>query len=296
MSLNQLTHHARACPPQPPARAQEASSHVIGAPAPSPVIEGLPATWRQGHAAGSSVSPTLPVLPEHAPALVLATPKDPEHVPVGAVHAPLDAWAVRALELGAGANRPLGSDFFGRRFWALGATTGVTRVYVENPSMGSWGWYEAHELAEVALWVRRGGIAGEARLAEALDALASAAREASVLRGPAGGSASESAWEAERGGGSAHGAPSHGPGVALGLMPAAHVATDSETGAVAGYRTSEEDADRFKRPGRASLEMSGRDGYEGVVCPFLWGCWESDVCDLTQVSWLPRVGCQPQGP
>ena len=77
-------------------------------------------------------------------------------------------WWYSAQNLGA--RRPVGVDFRGRRYWALGRQSGAFRIYCEDPGDNSWGWYEGEDVAKLVTWLRGALIRCESPLIIALKA------------------------------------------------------------------------------------------------------------------------------
>jgi hypothetical protein len=67
-----------------------------------------------------------------------------------------------------GLRRPIGSDYRGRRYWALGGAAGAFRIYVEEAEGGPWGYYEGSALLELLQWLSGLEIDTESRLVSLL--------------------------------------------------------------------------------------------------------------------------------
>lgn len=80
----------------------------------------------------------------------------------------LEEWQAWSRSVQAGFGRPIGEDHARRRYWVLGGVAGAGRVFVQNPTTGSWGWYERHQLPDLLAWLTAADIQSERGLVQAL--------------------------------------------------------------------------------------------------------------------------------
>ncbi|CAG9463943.1 unnamed protein product [Pedinophyceae sp. YPF-701] len=90
-------------------------------------------------------------------------------------------WLRWARNTPAANGRPLGRDFFGRRYYALGHAAGLGRIFVENPNSASWGWYGVDQVPDLLAWLSQGDIGCERSVIAALSDLVASSKKQGVL-------------------------------------------------------------------------------------------------------------------
>jgi len=94
---------------------------------------------------------------------------------------PLELWQKWHAAQNLGIRRPLGVDYRGRRYWALGRHGGAFRIFCQEPKKSSktgedghtegwWGWYEGESIQDLVTWLSSASIRCEAALIIALRA------------------------------------------------------------------------------------------------------------------------------
>ena len=81
---------------------------------------------------------------------------------------PVAVWQKWASAQNIGIRRPLGTDFRGRRYWAMGRQSGAFRVYCESADGKAWGWYEGESIKGLLTWLSSVRIRCETPLVNAL--------------------------------------------------------------------------------------------------------------------------------
>jgi hypothetical protein len=88
----------------------------------------------------------------------------------------LELWQKWHAAQNLGIRRPLGIDYRGRRYWALGRQSAAFRIFCEEPSengqlestQGQWGWYEGQSIHDLVAWLSSASIRCESALITAL--------------------------------------------------------------------------------------------------------------------------------
>jgi len=97
---------------------------------------------------------------------------------------PLNLWQKWHAAQNLGIRRPLGIDYRGRKYWALGRQSGAFRIFCQQPrssrekgekeedrhTEGRWGWYEGQSIQDLVAWLSSASIRCEAALITALGA------------------------------------------------------------------------------------------------------------------------------
>ena len=117
-------------------------------------------------AAAAVMVPRAPPPPPPPAPGVEAPPTPPTPPPPS----PLELWKRWLTAQNLGIRRPLGVDFLGRRYWALGRQAGAFRIYCEDPQGDTWGWYEGEAIQSLISWFAAATIRCETSLALALRA------------------------------------------------------------------------------------------------------------------------------
>lgn len=117
-------------------------------------------------AVAAVIVPRAPPPPPPPPPGVEAPPTPPTPPPP----TPLELWRRWSAAQNLGIRRPLGIDFLGRRYWALGHQAGAFRVYCEEPEGQRWGWYEGDSIQSLITWLSAASIRCETSLVTALGA------------------------------------------------------------------------------------------------------------------------------
>ena len=207
------------------------------------------------------VSTPVPAVLAAGPDGTIAPPPPPPPTP-----SPIDLWKRWMIAQHLGLRRKLGIDFAGRRYWALGRAAGAFRIYVEDVTNDSWGFYEDKDIYELADWVGKASIRQEANL---LASLRNAPLPASM---PAAVPLPQQS--------SSHAQPVQI--ISLSALTAQHYLNKSDHGANRTPDTgpSAEDSSLNNEDRAMPKVLAGKelmalrpDGYRGVALPLLRGEW-----------------------
>ncbi|KAG7673970.1 hypothetical protein Ndes2526B_g02554 [Nannochloris sp. 'desiccata'] len=122
------------------------------------------------------VVPPLSAVPT-APAAGEENAAEAADMPSSSV-SPLHLWQKWHAAQNLGIRRPLGIDYRGRRYWAMGRESAAFKIFCQEPSTesegeeteGRWGWYEGQSIQDLVTWLSSASIRCEAALITALRA------------------------------------------------------------------------------------------------------------------------------